>query len=196
MFVPVGGTWLLPFLLAQSPLPLAFDLRPDFTVFAFTTSSAFVTGILFGVGPALRASSERTEMSFRGGQRITPSFSTGKLLLVGQLALALPLLVGAGLFLQTLRNLKSSDLGFRPENVVTFDLSFPKGTSEDRLRQAYAEIKARLESHPGVLVASYSSPSVYGDGGWSGRITVPGHSTPGEDNDVGMISAAPGLCVS
>src|SRR5256884_6230950 len=51
-------------------------------------------------------------------------------------------------------------------------------SSEDRLRQAYAEIQERLESHPGVVVASYSSPSVYGDGGWSGRITVPGHSTP------------------
>jgi predicted permease len=112
---------------------------------------------------------------------------------VSQLALALPLLVGAGLFLQTLHNLKSTDLGFRPENVVTFDVSVPKGTSADRLRQAYAEIKERLESHPGVVVASYSSPSVYGNGGWSGRITVPGHSTPGEDNDVGLISVGPGF---
>jgi predicted permease len=193
IFLSVWGTRLLLSLLPQSPLPLAFDLRPDFAVFGFTASTTFVTAIFFGLGPALRASGERTEMSFRGGQRITPSFSTGKLLLVGQLALALPLLVGAGLFVQTLHNLKSSDLGFRPENVVTFDLSFPKGTSEDRLRQAYAEIKERLESHPGVLVASYSSPSVYGNGGWSGRITVPGHSTPGEDNDVGMISVGPGF---
>ena len=193
IFLSVWGTRLLLSLLPQSPLPLAFDLRPDFAVFGFAASTAFVTAILFGVGPALSASSEKTEMSFRGGQRITPSFSTGKLLLVGQLALALPLLVGAGLFLQTLHNLKSSDLGFRPENVVTFDLSFPKGTSADRLRQAYAEIKERLESHPGVLVASYSAPSVYGNGGWSGRITVPGHSTPGEDDDVGMISVGPGF---
>jgi predicted permease len=193
IFLSVWGTRLLLSLLPQSPLPLAFDLRPDFAVFGFTASIAFVTATLFGLGPALRASSEKTEMSFRGGQRITTSFSTGKLLLVGQLALALPLLVGAGLFLETLHNLKSADLGFRPENVVTFDVSFPKGTSADRLGQAYAEIKERLESHPGVLVASYSSPGVYGNGGWSGRITVPGHSTPGEDNDVGMISVGPGF---
>src|SRR6266699_6569201 len=97
-------------------------------------------------------------MSFRGGHQITASSSTGRLLLMGQLALTLPLLVGAGLFLETLHNLKSTDLGFRPENVVTFDLSFPKGTSEDRLRRANAEIKERLESHPGGRVASYSSP--------------------------------------
>ena len=193
IFLSVWGTRLLLSLLPQSPLPLAFDLRPDFAVFAFAVCTAFVTATLFGLGPALRASSEKLEMSFRGGHQITASSSTGRLLLVGQFALTLPLLVGAGLFLETLHNLKSSDLGFRPENVVTFDLSFPKGTSEDRLRQAYAEIQERLESHPGVVVASYSSPSVYGDGGWSGRITVPGHSTPSEDNDVGMISVSPGF---
>jgi predicted permease len=193
IFLSVWGTRLLLSLLPQSPLPLALDLRPDFAVFGFTASTAFVTAALFGLGPALRASREKPEMSFRGVQQITASSSTGRLLLVGQLALALPLLVGAGLFLETLHNLKSTDLGFRPENVVTFDLSFPKGTSEDRLRQANAEIKERIESHPGVLVASYSSPSVYGHGGWSGRITVAGHSTSGEDNDVGMISVGPGF---
>ena len=192
IFLSVWGTRLLLSLLPQSPLR-AFDLRPDFAVFGFIVSTAFVTTTLFGLGPALRASSEKPEISFRGGQAITASSSTGRLLLVSQLALALPLLVGAGLFLETLHNLKSSDLGFRPENVVTFDLSFPKGTSEERLRQAYAGIKGRLESHPGVLVASYSSPSVYAHGGWSGRITAPGRSTPGEDNDVGMISVGPGF---
>jgi predicted permease len=193
IFLSVWGTRLLLSLLPQSPLPLAFDLRPDFAVFGFAVCTAFVTATLFGLGPALRASSERPEMSFRGGHQTTASSSTGRLLLVGQFALTLPLLVGAGLFLETLHNLKSSDLGFRPENVVTFDFSFPKSTSDDRLRQAYAEIKERLESHPGVLVASYSSPSVYGNGGWSGRVDVLGNPTPGEDNDVGLISAGPGL---
>jgi predicted permease len=192
IFLSTWGTRTLLSLLPQSPMPLAFDLRPDFALFAFTASTAFVTATLFGLGPALRASSEKPEMSFHGSQRITASSSTGRLLLVGQLALALPLLIGAGLFLETLRNLKSSDLGFRPENVVTFGLSFPKGTSEDRLRQGYAEIKERLESHPGVLVASYGS-SVYGDGGWSSSVDVIGNPSPGKDNDVGLISAGPGF---
>src|SRR5439155_25393433 len=133
-----------------------FDLRPDFAVFCFAVCTAFVTATLFGLGPALRASGEKPEMSFRGGHQISASSSTGRLLLVGQFALTLPLLVGAGLFLETLHNLKSSHLGLRPENVVTFDLSFPKGTSEVRLRQAYAEIQVPLESHPGVVDESYS----------------------------------------
>src|SRR5437868_12632607 len=92
-------------------------------------------------------------MTLHGGQRIIGSTWSGRFLLAGQLALSLPLLVGAGLFVDTLHNLKSSDLGFHAENVVTFDLSYPKGTSDDRLRQVCAEIKQRLESHPGVIVA-------------------------------------------
>src|SRR5438045_1838344 len=132
------------------------------------------------------------EMTLHGGQRIIGSTWSGRLLLAGQLALSLPLLVGAGLFVDTLHNLKSSDLGFHAENVVTFDLSYPKGTADDRLHQAYAEIKRRLESHPGVIVASYGS-SVYGDGGWSGGVDVIGNPSSGKDNDVGLISAGPGF---
>src|SRR5438876_9667704 len=87
IFLSVWGTRLLLSLLPQSPLPLAFDLRPDFAVFGFAVYTAFVTATLFGFGPALRASSEKLEMSFRGGHQITASSSTGRLLLVGQFAL-------------------------------------------------------------------------------------------------------------
>src|SRR5215469_9510852 len=185
-------TRLLLSLLPESPLPLAFNLRPDSVVFCFTGAVAVATALLFGLGPAVLASREKLEMSLHAGQRVTKSGWSGRFLLAGQIALALPLLIGAGLFVETLRNLKSSDLGFHPENVVTFYLSHPKGTPEDRLRQAYAEIKQRLESHPGVMVASWSS-GVYGDGGWDGTVDVLGNPSPGKDNDVGLISAGPGL---
>src|SRR6266550_3457979 len=192
VLLSVWGTRVLVSLLPTSPLPMAFNLQPDFVVVGFTTGVAVATAILFGLGPALRASREKLEMTLHGGQRIIGSTWSGRLLLAGQLALSLPLLVGAGLFVETLHNLKSSDLGFHAENVVTFDLSYPKGTADDRLHQAYAEIKQRLESHPGVIVASYGS-SVYGDGGWSGGVDVIGNPSSGKDNDVGLISAGPGF---
>jgi predicted permease len=192
VLLSVWGTRVLVSLLPPSPLPVTFNLRPDFSVFGFTGGVAVATAILFGLGPALRASKETLDMSLQGGQRIIASGWSGRLLLAGQLALSLPLLVGAGLSVETLRNLKTSDLGFHAENVVTFDLSYPKGTPEGRLRQSYREIKQRLESHPGVIVASYS-PGVYGDGGWSGSVDVLGNPSPGKDNDVGLISAGPGL---
>jgi predicted permease len=192
VLLSVWGTRVLVSLLPPSPLPIAFNLRPDFVVFSFTTGLAVATAILFGLGPALRASREKLQMSLHGGQRVIGSTWSGRLLLAGQLALSLPLLIGAGLFVETLHNLKSSDLGFHAENVVTFDLSYPKGTSDDRLRQACGEIKQRLESHSGVIIASYGS-SVYGDGGWSGSVDVIGNPSPGKDNDVGLISAGPGF---
>jgi predicted permease len=192
LLLSVWATHVLVSLLPTSPLPMVFHLQPDFVVFSFTTGVAVATAILFGLGPALRTSKEKVEMSLHGGKRIIGSTWSGRLVLAGQLALSLPLLVGAGLFVDTLHNLKGSDLGFNPENVVTFDLSYPKGTSDGRLRQACAEIKQRLESHPGVTVASYGS-SVYGDGGWSGSVDVIGNPSPGTDNDVGLISAGPGF---
>ncbi len=192
LFLSVWGTRVLVSLLPSSPLPMAFNLQPDYAVFGFSTGVAVATAILFGLGPALRASREKLEMTLHGGQRVIGSAWSGRLLLAGQLALSLPLLVGAGLFVETLHNLKSSDLGFNAEHVMTFDLSYPKGTSQDRLHQACAEIKQRLESHPGVIVASYGS-SVYEDGGWSGSVDVIGNPSPGQDNDVGLISAGPGF---
>ena len=148
LLVSIWGTRVLVSLLPPSPLPIAFNFRPDFVVFIFTAAVAVATAILFGLGPALRASREKPQMSLHGGQRVIGSGWSGRLLLAGQLALSLPLLVAAGLFVETLHNLKTSDLGFHAENVVTFDVSHPKGTPDDRLRQACAEIKQRLESHP------------------------------------------------
>jgi predicted permease len=187
------GTRLLLSLLPQTSLPLAFDLHPDFAVLAFTASVAFVTAIIFGLAPALSASGDKPEMSLRSGRQIGESRFKGKLLLASQLALSLPLLVGAGLFVATLHNLEATDLGFHAENTMTFDLSVPKGTADKRVQQAYVEIKERLESHPGVIVASYAWPGIYDDGGWSGGVQVVGHPTPNEDNDVGMIAAGPGF---
>lgn len=191
LVVAAWGTRILISLLPQSPLPLAFDLRPDFVVLGFTAAAAIGTSLLFGLAPGLRAFRARTELCLGSGHRIATTPFSGRFLVAGQFALSLPLLVGAGLFLGTLHNLKNSDLGFRPENVTTFDLSFPKQASKDRIRQTDAQIKERLESHPGVIVAAYAWPGLYDLGGWSGSVEVP--EIYGDDNDVGMISVSSGF---
>jgi predicted permease len=190
----VWGTQLLISFLPQPEVPLAFDLRPGFAVLGFTAAMAVATAILFGMAPAWRAGRGGAELSLRTAQRVTRTSLSGRLLVAGQLALSLTLLIGAGLFVTTLRNLNAADLGFRADNVVVVDLSFPKGTAGDRLRQTYAQIKERLESDPGVIAASYAWPGIYGRGGWSGGIQIEGRpAAPGEDNDVGMISTGPGF---
>src|SRR5579871_2294711 len=187
-------TRLLISLLPPTGLPLAYDVRPDFTVLGFTAAVAVMTAVVFGLAPAFRAARAGTRMNLRDGRRITGSAWSGRLLTAGQLALSLPLLVGAGLFLQTLRNLQTSDLGFRPESVTSFAVDFPKGTAKERMRAAYEEVRRRLESHAGVAVAGYAWPGLYGNGGWSNGVVMDGHATaPGEDNEVGAITVSPGL---
>jgi predicted permease len=193
VLLAIWGTSLLVSLLPQSRLQLAFDFRPDFTVLRFTAAIAMASAMLFGLAPALRAC-HGGALTLGSGQRATRRSIGGRLLVAGQLALCLLLLVGAGLFLGTLRNLKRSDLGFRPEHVLTFDLSFPAGAAKDRIAQFYTQIKDRLESHPGVIAASYFWPSIYDQGGWQVGVHAEGHpAAPGEDIDVGAISAGPGF---
>jgi putative ABC transport system permease protein len=191
------GTRLLVAWLPQSPVPTAFDLRPDGAVLAFTAFIAILTAVLFGLWPAMRACTGRLEIGSRSHQRVTASSLGGRLLVMAQLAVSLLLLIAAGLFVSTLRNLETIDLGFRADNVLTFDLSFPKTTPADRVRQVYADIKARLESHPDVIVASYAWPSVYGRGGWSNGIEVEGRPrAANEDNEAGIISVSDGFFAS
>src|SRR5579862_2541257 len=183
------GAQLLISFLPHSEVPLAFDLRPGLVVLGFTAAIALATTMLFGLLPAWRAARGGSRLTLRSAQRVTRASFGGRLLVAGQLALSLVLMIAAALFLTTLRNLNTADLGFRPDNVLAFDLSFPKGTPAERLRQTYTQIRERLETHPGV-VAGYAWPGVYGRGGWSGGIEIEGHpSAPGEDNEVGIIDA-------
>jgi predicted permease len=176
-------------LLPESRIPLVFDLRPDSAILGFTAGVAVVTAILFGLAPAMRACRDNGTLISQGDTRTTVRSLSSKMLVAAQLALSLLLLIGAGLFIGTIRNLRSIDLGFRPQNVMTFDVLFPRGTSAERIRETYLQIQKRLESHPGVVSASYAWPGIYGSGGWSSPAEAEGRpAAPGEDNEVGLIA--------
>ena len=104
------------------------------------------------------------------------------------------MLIGAGLFLETIRNLRAIDLGFSPRNLVTFEVSFPRGTPAERIRQTYEQIQERLESRPGVIAVSYSWLGLYEGGGWSSSMeTEERRAAPGEDNEVALMAVGPGF---
>jgi predicted permease len=98
----------------------------------------------------------------------------GRALVAGQLALSLILLIAAGLFVGTIRNLKATDLGFRPERVTVFDVSFPRGTDPGQARQAYARILDHLKNAPGAVTVSHVWPSVYSHERWQRGVVVEG----------------------
>ena len=181
-------------LLPEPQVPLALDLRPDRTVLGFTSAVAVATALVFGLAPALRAYRTSRDRALNSGRRTTGHSLTGRLLVLAQLGLSLLLLIGAGLFLETIRNLKAIDLGFRPENLLTFDVSFPRGTPAERIRQTYQQIQERLASRPGVMAASYSAPGLYEGGGWSSPMeTEERRAAPGEDNEVALMAVGPGF---
>ena len=110
-------------------LPRVQQIAIDPRVLVFSAVLAIVTGILFGLAPAVQASSPNLAATMReGGRTTTAGAGASRLrsvLVIGEVALGVMLLVGAGLLLRSLQRLSHVDLGFKPDHVITasFDLS-------------------------------------------------------------------------
>jgi putative ABC transport system permease protein len=130
-------------------LPLGIPLGMDLRVLAFTLAISILTGILFGTFPALRLT--RAVPGNRG--RIN------SLLVVAQVALTLPLLIGAGLLVRSFAQLLRVDPGFDPHNVLTMNVSLPTvkyATAEQQIA-FFDEVLRRVSTLPGVLSAAISA---------------------------------------
>jgi putative ABC transport system permease protein len=127
-------------------------------VFAFTFAAAALSGLLFGVAPALRASKtplvETLKDGGRGGSGVRHR-RTQRLLVVSEIALALMLSVGAGLMIRSLAALQRVSPGFEPSHLLTFRLSLPAAQYDTRakVRDFYLALVERLEALPGVRAA-------------------------------------------
>ncbi len=166
----VGGVllaaWGVPVLLAASPgtIPRVGDLTSrlvvDGAVFAFTLGLASLTGVVFGLAPALQLSGPGVETSLRetGSRAGTVGRHTRarNLLVVAETALALILLIGAALLIRTFTGLRSVDPGFEPSNLLTMQVSIAGKAYHDssRIQMLTEEVTRRLESLPGVVAAS------------------------------------------
>ena len=154
-----GTQALLAFMRLQAD-PISFSVAPDARVLLFTLAATLLTGLLFGLVPALRSS--RIDLS--SALKSTASSVAGDTarqrlnhaLVVVQVALSLVLLVGAALFVRTLQKLKATDAGFNREHVVVFDLDFTQDLRSRHLA-LYQELLSRLEALPGVRAAGLSS---------------------------------------
>ena len=139
---------------------LDLDLRLDLRVLGFTAAVSILTGVLFGMAPALRATRidltpalKDSARSVIGGSR----FGLSKALVIVQVALSLVLLIGAGLFVRTLQNLNRVDAGFNQDNVLLFRVSPSlSGYKTNQVVPLYEQLLSRIEAAPGVLRASIS----------------------------------------
>ena len=149
-------------LIAAAPAVVARASRGplDQIVFAFSAAIAVLAGLAFGVAPALQGARPDLETvlrdSGRSGSGSRSQTRTRNALVVCQVALALVLLVGAGLLLRSFERLQSVDVGVRPSNVMTFRVSLPSGRYDDPERRArfYRDYIARLGALPGVRSAA------------------------------------------
>jgi predicted permease len=167
----------------------ALDPNPDLLVLAFTFGVSLLTGLLFGVAPAWRASRMRVAITLNSSTRtasgtgMRSSRLVPKILVAAQVALSLMLLVGAGLFVRTLQNLKNQDFGFNRTNVLLVDYDAKlAGYKSEQLGGLHERLVQRLEALPGVRAAALSNGPPITDGSWAAPISVEGYSAaPDED---------------
>jgi predicted permease len=142
-------------------LSRAEDIGLDLRVLLFTFVLSVLAGIIFGLMPAWKAAQGSVSRQLIESGRALAGARGGaqSVFVVGEMAMALILLIGAGLMIRTLVHLWGSDPGFNPKNVLTLELSGPasyKGGSPDAIRSAYRQIQDKLASTPGVKSASLS----------------------------------------
>jgi predicted permease len=143
-------------------IPLQFDATLDWRVFTFGAASVFVTGMLVGLLPAVRASStDVNTVLHEGVRRESRAFAhpgLRSLLVIGQVAGSLVLLVAAGLFVRSLIKVRGFDLGFDPDHVLNVIVDpHEVGYDEVRTTAFYREIETRTRALPGVQSASLAS---------------------------------------
>lgn len=192
----VWGSRLLVRFLSKAGSELQLDTAPDLRVLAFTMGVAVLTGLLFGLAPALRATSVSPNNVLKEHARgmVGSRFNLGRALVTGQVALSLMLLVGAGLFLGTLRNLLSIDLGFSRHNILLVRAGLMQTNVPKAQRpRVYREIVGRLRAIPGVSSVSSSVLTPIGNDEWDRVVDPEGYSPRGKyDTQVYFNRVSPG----
>jgi predicted permease len=167
------ATQLLVVYISSGRTPIALNLTPNLRILAFTAAVSVVTGLLFGLAPAWRATRIDLAPALKNVRSVTRSLRPGRVLSIAQLALSLLLLVGAGLFVRSLEKLNGEDTGLR-QSVVMLRVE-PKGSDQrnipgtsERLNRTYQELIRRAQEIPDVRLASMAQGTPTAPTGGSG----------------------------
>jgi predicted permease len=168
-------------MILRGPVGLRLRLEPDIRVFGFLAVLAIGTAVLVGLLPALRATRLDLAPALKGlrrGSGQTTRQRAGRLLVVGQVALSLLLLIGAGLLVRSVQKLHAQDIGFTPEGVLIFSLA---GAPSDRTPAAMAAVeraaRERVLAVPGVQSASFSGVLIFSPSDIGAPFIIPGADT-------------------
>jgi putative ABC transport system permease protein len=179
--------WGVDALIRLDPnLPRLGEVKVDSAALAFTLALALVTSLVFGLAPAAQATKDDFNESLKEGGRGGASGGRGRRLrnglVVAEIALALVLLVSAGLMINSLLRLQRVDPGFRTDNILTMRISLPEdkypNDRPDLARGFFRRLVERVASLPGVESAGLTSALPLTNSGWSKLFSVEGRPTP------------------
>ena len=181
-----GGTRLLQTVMRLPVDSISLNVAPDVRVLVFTIGVAILASLFFGLAPVwqirrfdLAAALKGTTGSVSNSAERQRGFQA---LVIAQMSLSLILLAGAGLFVRTLQNLKGLDAGFNRENLVLFNIDFTETPDDARLSLFQEELRARLESLPGVQSASLLNFGFLSENYWTANLLAEGYEAQsGED---------------
>jgi len=161
--------WGVDLLVGVAPegIPRLDEVRIDGTVLAFAAGVTLVTGVLFGLFPALHSARANVSGMLKEGMRGSSGGSrrARNTLVIAEMALAVVLLVGAGLLIRSFANLLAVDPGFKPERVITFNISAPEAKYDNYAtrRALVADLVERMKGVPGVRGAAVVTGLPLGD---------------------------------
>jgi predicted permease len=167
---------------------MLLDVAPNARVLFFAAAVSTIACLLFSLTPALQA----TRQSFQPAlaEARAGRWRLGKGLIVAQMAIAVLLLIGAGLFGRTLINIYSLDPGFERHGVVLFSTNAAQlRYTRPRMQEMQIRVPAELEALPGVMSASVSMFAPISGGGWDGSFVVEGHPPTGSQNDISHVNS-------
>jgi predicted permease len=176
------GDRLLLRMVSSGPTPIPLDVHPDLVVLSFSIGVTLLTGVLFGLAPALRATRLDLNQVLRGAARNISGAARGsgrlplgKLLVGVQVAISLLLLVTAGLFVRSLQKLDAVPLGYDPGDLLLFrmtpGLSGYRGAAADHLLE---QMVARIAAIPGVRAATLSQNGLFSGSESGDQVSFPG----------------------
>jgi putative ABC transport system permease protein len=181
-------------------VPRVQEVGVDLRVLGFAAVLSLMSGLAFGIIPALRIFRQELHEGLREGSRsVAGGTGLGGLrgmLVLGQVTVAFVLLVGAGLLLRSFERLLAVDPGFRPDGVLTARVSLPRATHAEEARRLdlYQRLLARIEAAPRVRGAGYVSRAPLGDGAPYEAFSIEGAPPlpPDAVQDAELLAASPG----
>jgi putative ABC transport system permease protein len=183
--------------IAPASAPRLQEVRVDAVVVAFTGALTLLTALVAGLAPALASTRAQLTPSLREGAReSTTSGRMRSILVVGEIAIALVLVVGAALLIRTLVALQAVDLGFNPDHVLTAALTPPRGQYRDpaALRQLFGRVLDRASAIPGVRAAATTNMLPLSGGDFTLSFAIEGRppaATPGGEPVAGTRVVSP-----